>query len=83
MFCSGMGNTCAVVVTLCPGKLTGIWTAEGGNPGPKALAGMVTAAEPPGTVMVCGGTYIVSAGKMKLGASSRRNHPAFAFTCGQ
>ena len=44
--------SCAVVVTLWPGKLTGIWTATGGNPGPNAFAGMVTAAVPPGTFTV-------------------------------
>src|ERR1035438_5984912 len=82
-FCSGMGNTCAAVVMLCPGKATGIWMGAAGKPGAKASAGIVTMAVPAGTVTVWAGTYIIDAGKTKLGDSSRRKYPALAVTCGQ
>src|ERR1035438_729116 len=45
-FCWGMGNTCAAVVMLCPGKATGIWMGAGGKPGAKASAGMGAMAVP-------------------------------------
>ena len=51
--------------------------AEGGKPGPKALAGIVTVVDPPGMLTLCGGDVHGAGGENEVRSLLQLCNPAF------